>query len=126
MRFITALEGGAAHDWREYLSKLIESSVGELTDIGEPDETILLCENTEGIPDEKTLSLFSGYGKLRILLASPATGSELYAACLFERACLRGKFILPPRALIVFEGLSAVETMASRAEMERIKGIFKK
>lgn len=126
VRFITALEGGAAHDWREYLSKLIESSVGELTDIGEPDETILLCENTEGIPDEKTLSLLTGSGKLRILLASPATGSELYAACLIECASLRGNYMLPPRALIVFEGLSAVETMASRAEMERVKGIFKK
>ena len=126
VRFITALEGGAAHDWREYLSKLIESHGGELADIGEPDETILLCENTEGLPDEKTLSLLSGYGKLRILLASPATGSELYAACLIERACLRGKYVLSPRAILTFDGLSAVETMASRAEMERVKGIFKK
>jgi hypothetical protein len=124
VRFITALEGGAAHDWREYLSKLIESSGGELTDIGEPDVTILICENTEGLPDEKTLSLLSGYGKLRILLASPATGSELYTACLIERACIRGRYALPPRAVLVFDGLNAVEAMASRTELERVRGLF--
>lgn len=126
VRFLTALEGGAAHDWREYLSRLIDSRGGELADIGEPDETILLCENTDGIPDERTLARLSGSGKLRILLASPATGSELYAACLFERTCLRGNYTLPPRALIVFEGLSAVEVMASRAMMERVREVLSK
>ncbi|HWQ98956.1 MAG TPA: hypothetical protein VN538_12815 [Clostridia bacterium] len=123
VRFLTALEGGAAHDWREYLSRLIDSRGGELADIGEQDETILLCENTDGIPDERTLARLTGSGKLRILLASPATGSELYAACLFERACLRGSYTLPPRALTVFEGLSAVEVMASKVEMERVSRI---
>jgi hypothetical protein len=122
VRFITALEGGAAHDWREYLSRLIESKGGELADIGEPDETILLCENTEGLPDEKTLSLLTGFGKLRILLTSPTTGSELYTACLIERACLRGNYMLPPRAILVFDGMSAVEVMASKAKMDRVKG----
>ena len=122
VRLITALEGGAAHDWREYLSRLIDSKGGELLDIGETDETILLCENTEGLPDEKTLSLLAGFGKLRILLASPVTGSELYAACLIERACLRGNYMLPPCAVLVFDGMSAVETMASKAEMDRVKG----
>jgi hypothetical protein len=126
VRFHTALEGGAAHDWREFLSKLIESSGGELADIGEPDETILLCENTEGLPNEKTLSLLTGSGKLRVLVASPTTGIELYATCLLERACLRGSYTLPPRAFLTFDGLSAVEAMASRAEMERVKGLFAK
>jgi len=124
VRFITALEGGAAHDWREYLSRIIESHGGELADIGESDETILLCENTEGLPNEKTLSLLTGSGKLRMLVASPATGDELYTACLIERACLRGSYALPPRAVLAFDGLSAVEVMASRAEMERVKGLF--
>ncbi len=121
VRLITALEGGAAHDWREYLSRLIEQNDGELLDIGETDETILLCENTEGLPDEKTLSLLAGSGRLRILLASPTTGSELYLACLIERACLRGDYLLPPRAALVFDGLSAVEVMASKVEMDRVK-----
>lgn len=124
VRFVTALEGGAAHDWREYLSRLIERNGGEIVDIGEPDETILLCENTESLPGEKTLSLLTGSGKLRVLVASPATGSELYVACLIERACLRGNYALSPRAVLTFDGLSAVEAMASRAEMERVKGIF--
>jgi len=126
VRFVTALEGGAAHDWREYLSRLIERNGGELADIGEPDETILLCENTEGLPNEKTLSLLTGSGKLRVLVASPATGTELYTACLIERACLRGSYVLPPRAVLAFDGLSAVEAMASRAEMERVKALFAK
>ena len=121
VRFVTALEGGIAHDWREYLSRLIEQNGGELLDIGETDETILLCENTEGLPNEKTLSLLAGSGKLRILLASPTTGSELYLACLIERACLRGNYTLPPHAALVFDGMSAVEVMASKAEMDRVK-----
>lgn len=124
VRFITVLEGGAAYDWREYLSRLIESKGGELADIGEPDETILLCENTEGLPDERTLSLLASSGQLRILLTSPTTGSELYLACLIERACLRGNYMLPPRAILVFDGMSAVETMASKAEMDRVNAQF--
>jgi len=121
VRLVTALEGGVAHDWREYLSRLIESKGGELLDIGETDETILLCENTEGLPNDKTLLLLAGSGRLRILLASPATGSELYTACLIKRACLRGNYMIPPRAILVFDGMSAVETMASKAEMDRVK-----
>jgi len=124
VRLITALEGGAAHDWREYLSRLIEQNGGELLDIGETDETILLCENTEGLPNEKTLSLLAGSGRLRILLASPTTGSELYLACLIESMCLRGNYMLPPRTVLVFDGMSAVEVMASKLEMDRVKAHF--
>jgi len=123
-RFLTALEGGAAHDWCGYLARVVENAGGELEDIGEPDETILLCENTAGLPDEKTLSLLQGSGNLRLLLASPATGSDLYTACILERACLRGDYALPPRAVLVFDGMSAVEAMASKVEMERVKGFF--
>ena len=125
-RFLTALEGGAAHDWRGYLARVVENTGGALEDIGELDETILLCENTSGLPDEKTVSLLHGSGRLRLLLASPATGSDLYTACIIERACLRGNYALPPRAVLVFDGMSAVEAMASKVEMERVKGIFVK
>ncbi len=120
-QFLTALEGGAAHDWRGYLARAVENTGGALEDIGEPDESILLCENTTGLPDEKTLSLLHGSGRLRLLLASPATGSDLYTACILERACLRGDYFLPPRAVLVFDGMSAVEAMASKVEMKRIK-----
>ena len=124
VRFLTTLEGGAAFDWRGFLTRLVAQAGGEMEDIGTPDETILLCENSDGLPDEKTLSLLSGAGLLRMLIASPATGSDLYAACLFERACLRGNYVLPPRTVLVFDGMSAVEAMASRAEMERVKELF--
>ena len=126
VRFRTTLEGGAAFDWRGFLARVVSQAGAEMEDIGTPDETILLCENSDGLPDEKALSLLSGAGLLRLLIASPATGSELFTACLLERACLRGNYALPPRAVIVFEGLSAVEAMASRAEMERVKGFFVK
>ena len=43
-------------------------------------------------------------------------------AALLERACLRGGYSLAPRGVIVFEGKSAVEVLASKAEMERVKG----
>ncbi len=121
VRFLTTLEGGAAFDWRGFLARLVAQAGGEMEDIGTPDETILLCENSAGLPDEKTLSLLSGSGLLRLLIASPATGSALFAACLLERACLRGNHVLPPRAVLVFEGMSAVEAMASKTEMERVK-----
>ena len=126
VRFLSALEGGAAFDWRGFLARVVSQAGAEMEDIGTPDETILLCENVDGLPDEKTLSLLTGKGVLRLLIASPATGSELYTACLLERACLRGGYALAPHAVIVFESVSAVEAMASRAEMERVKGIFVK
>lgn len=126
VRFLTTLEGGASFDWRGYLARLVETSGGAMEDIGTPDETILLCENENGLPDEKTLSLLSGAGLLRLLIASPETGGALYTACLIEQACLRGSYALPPHAVLVFDGVSAVEAMASRAEMERVKGFFAK
>jgi hypothetical protein len=125
VRFLTTLEGGAAFDWRGFLTRLVAQAGAEMEDIGTPDETILLCENSDGLPDEKTLSLLSGSGLLRLLIASPATGSELFVACLFERACLRKNHVLPPHAVLVFEGMSAVEAMASKAEMEKVNAMFR-
>lgn len=126
VRFSTALEGGIAHDWRELLSRMIAERGGGLEDIGETDETILLCENTDGLPGEKTLSLLNAKGALRLLLASPSTGSDLYTFAVMERACLRGNYALPPRAVIAFEGMSAVEALASKREVERLKNAMTK
>ena len=124
LRLLTALESGAAHDWRALLSRIALLRGGELIDIEEPYESVLLCENTQGLPDEKTLSLIQEGGSLRILLASPAMGSELYIACLIERACLTGNYALAPRAILVFEGMSAVEVPASKREIERVKAML--
>ncbi|NLI54467.1 MAG: hypothetical protein GX417_09120 [Clostridiales bacterium] len=121
MRFDTALEGGAAHDWRSALTRAISAVGGELTDEADAEQTILLCENADGLPDERTLALLCGGGKVRFLIASPSAGGELYAAALVERVCLRGDFALPGKALILFEGLSAVEALANRTELERVK-----
>jgi len=121
VRFSTALEGGAAHDWDSAIISMVADFGGELEDITVPDRTILLCENTDGLPSEKTLSLLSAQGQLRLILASPATGSDLFTAAIMERACLRGNYTLPPRAVIVFDGMSTVEVLASKREMERVK-----
>lgn len=124
LRLLTTMESGAAHDWRALLSQIAGQRGGELIDIEEPYVSVLLCENTQGLPDEKTLSLFQEGGRLRILLASPAMGSELYIACLIERACLAGNYALAPRAVLVFEGMSAVEVPASKRETERLKAML--
>ncbi len=121
LRLLTALESGTVHDWQTLLSRMAELRGGELMDIDEPYVSVLLCENTQGLPDEKTISLIHEGGRLRILLASPAMGSELYIACLIERACLTGNYALAPRAVLMFEGLSAVEVPASKRETERVK-----
>ena len=123
-RFMTALEAGSARDWRDLIARSVELSDECPAKQDLPSQTVLLCENENGLPEEKTLSLLTDSGSLRILLASPATGSELYLACLLERACLRGNYALPPRAVLCFEGLSAVEVLASKAELERVKGML--
>ena len=121
LRLLTALESGTAHDWRTLLSRMTGLRCGELMDVDEPYAPVLLCENTQGLPDEKTLSLLDGGGKLRIFLASPAMGSDLYIACLIERACLTGNYALVPRGVLVFEGISAMEVPMNRRETERVK-----
>lgn len=124
VQLVTALDDGIARDWRMTIQQLLTQSGGECADTNESEETILLCENTAAMPDEKTLSLLKDRGALRVLLASPATGSELYAACLIEHACLRGDYSLAPHAFVVFEGMSAVEVAASKEEMARMRETF--
>jgi hypothetical protein len=125
VRFLTALDEGTANDWRGALNRICSASGGALTDEADAEETLLLCENTGGLPDEKTLSLLDGGGWIRFLIASPTPGSDLYTAALFERACVRGNYGLPPRAVAVFEGKSAVEAHASGREMEKLPPLFK-
>lgn len=125
VRFACALDAGVTNDWRAAIRRMLAASNVELSeDDAETEETILLCENTDGLPDSRTLALLKGSGEMRFLVASPATGGELYAASLMERACLRGKYALPPHAVTLFEGLSAVEVLASRAEMGRVKAVL--
>lgn len=120
VRLLNALEGGEAHDWRNAIEHMINKKGGELADIGEPDETMLLCENNKGLPDEKTLSLLDGSGAIRLLIASPATGQELFVASLFARACLRGNYSLLPYAIVLFEGISAVEVIAGHIPIDQL------
>ena len=114
-RFLTTLETGISRDWRIAIARYTD--LCEDTPNGEDfaRQTILICENATGLPDETTLALLNDSGELRILLASPEADSEL------ERAVLRGNYALPPHAVLVFEGLSAVEALSSKGEMERVK-----
>lgn len=121
VRFATALEGGAARDWSGVLEGIITSSGGVWEDIIAPDETILLSENTSGLPEERVLARLDAAGTLRLLLASPTPGGDLYASAIIERACIRGAYALAPRAVLVFEGLSSVEVLASKRELERVR-----
>ena len=125
VRFATALEGGAAHEWSGVLEEIVTASGGTFEDIIAPDETILLCENTDGLPEERTQALLNASGTLRLLLASPTPGGDLYASAIIERACMRGNYSLAPRGVLAFEGLSAVEVLASKRELERVKKIFR-
>ena len=85
----------------------------------------MLCANTDGLPEERTQALLNASGTLRLLLASPTPGGDLYASAIIERACIRGNYSLAPRGVLAFEGLSAVEVLASKRELERVKGIFR-
>ena len=124
-RLATALDAGTGNDWRAAIRRMLAAGSAALSeDDSETEETILLCENAEGLPDAATLAQLRGEGRVRFLVASPSTGAELYLAALLERACLRGGYSLAPRGVIVFEGKSAVEVLASRAEMERVKALL--
>ena len=65
-----------------------------------------------------------GSGRLTCLVASPAAGGELYSLALLDQACVRGGYSLAPEGMLVFEGMSAVEVLSSKAEMERVKTCF--
>ena len=124
-RLASALDVGTANDWRAAIHRMLTAGSATLSeDDSETEDTIFLCENTDGLPDAGTLAQCKGSGRARFLIASPATGAELYLAALFERACLRGGYSLAPRGVLVFEGKSAVEVLASRVEMERVKRMF--
>lgn len=124
VRLVTALSGGAAEDWRIALARMLEPAKSDLADAPTAAHTILLAENTAGLPDEKTLQLLkNGGGRLSCLIASPAMGGELYALALLDQACARGGYALSPEGMLVFEGMSAVEALASRAELERVKAM---
>ena len=124
-RLASALDAGTANDWRAAIRRMLSAGSATLSeDDSETEEIIFLCENTDGLPDASTLAQCKGGGRVRFLIASPATGAELYLAALFERACLRGGYSLAPRGLLVFEGKSAVEVLASKAEMGRVRTIL--
>jgi len=122
IRVASALDAGTKNDWRGVIRRMMADCEMELSeDDAESEDTIVLCENTDGLPDAKTLALLSGGGRIRFLIASPDTGGELYTAALLERACLRGKYSLAPCGITLFEGKSAVEALANRVELERVK-----
>lgn len=104
IRFASALDAGTKNDWRGAIRRMIADREMELSeDDAETENTILLCENTDGLPDAKTLALLGGGGRIRFLIASPETGGDLYTAALLERACLRGKYSLAPCGITLFE-----------------------
>ena len=122
IRFASALDAGTKNDWHGVIRRMMADCEMELSeDDAESEDTIVLCENTDGLPDAKTLALLCGGGRIRFLVASPETGGDLYTSALFERACLRGNHSLAPGSITLFEGKSAVEALASRVELERVK-----
>ncbi len=121
VRLATLLEDGAANDWHKLLARTAADVGGEFADSTEAESTIMLCENATGLPDEATLSLLDGSGRIRFWIASPEDGSELYLLALLERACVRGSYALAPRGVAVFDGLNAVEAIADQAEAVRIR-----
>ena len=125
VRLLSPLTGGTAKDWRSALTRILTESGAVLTEDEHAQRSILLVENTSGLPDERTLALLRrGSGRLTCLVASPAAGSELYSLALLDQACVRGGYSLAPEGMLVFEGMSAVEILAGKAEMERVKTCF--
>jgi hypothetical protein len=92
------------------------------------DETLLLLENDQNIPDEKTLRALDDPrgGPLRCLLASPWLGAELFCMLVLERACLQGAFALAPNGFTVCDGLTAGEALAIGASFNKVKRAFQK
>ena len=125
VRLISPLTGGLAKDWRSAMARMLTESGATLTEDEHALRTILLVENTSGLPDERTLALLRrGSGRLTCLVASPAAGGELYSLALLDQACVRGGYSLAPEGMLVFDGMSAVEVLAGKAEMERVKACF--
>lgn len=121
-RVVSPLAGGTAQDWRAVLARFVSEFGGKLTEEANAEGTILLAENTDGLPDERTLALLKrGSGRLTCFVASPAIGGELYTLALLDQACVRGGYLLAPEGMLVFEGMSTVEAFASKVELERVK-----
>ncbi len=122
VRLLSPLTGGTAKDWRSALTRILTEYGAVLTEDEHAQRSILLAENTSGLPDERTLALLRrGSGRLTCLVASPAAGSELYSLALLDQACVRGGYSLAPEGMLIFEGMSAIEVLASKAELERVK-----
>jgi hypothetical protein len=122
VRLASSLTGGAVKDWRSALSRILAEDGSALTEGDDATHTILLAENTSGLPDERTLALLKrGSGRLTCLIPSPVAGGELYSLALLDQTCVRGGYSLSPEGMLVFEGLSAVEVLSSKAELERVK-----
>jgi len=122
VRLLSPLTGGPAKDWRSAIARVLTESGTTLTEDEHAPRTILLAENTSGLPDERTLALLRrGSGRLTCVVATPAAGGELYSLALLDQACVRGGYSLAPEGMLVFEGMSAVEVLAGKAEMERVK-----
>lgn len=115
----------AARDWqsaltREFVFRGMEPVEAE----NDPAEhTFLLCENASGLPGHKTLAVLDDLrgGGLRVVVASPHIGAELFVLLVLDRACLQGSYTLEPKAFTLLEGVSAQEAFAGKAEFERVK-----
>ncbi|MEA4869291.1 MAG: hypothetical protein VB062_01485 [Christensenella sp.] len=122
IRLSSALDAGTKNDWCGVIRRMVAGCEIEISeDDAETDDTILLCENNDSLPDSRTLALLGGSGRIQFLIASPGTGGDLYTAVLFERACLRGEYSLVPGGITLLEGKSAVEALASKGELELVK-----
>ena len=122
VRLISALEPGATQDWRGALARICAAAGGVFAEDEDAENTILLCENTTGLPSERTLALLNGgSGCLSCIVASPIVGGELYSLALLSQISARGDFSLAPNGITLFDGLSAGEALSGRQEMERLK-----
>ena len=116
----------AARDWRSALARefVFHGMEPVEAENERAEHTFLLCENTSGLPDHKTLAVLDDPrgGGLRVAVASPHIGAELFALLVLDRACLQGSFTLEPKAFTLLEGVTAQEAFAGKAEFERVKG----
>ena len=116
----------AARDWRSALTRefVFRGMEPVEAENERAEHTFLLCENTSGLPDNKTLAVLDDPrgGGLRAAVASPRLGAELFALLVLDRACLQGSYTLEPKAFTLLEGVSAQEAFAGKAEFERVKG----
>lgn len=126
VRIALPLENAAAaRDWQSALTRgFVFRGMEPVEAENDPAEhTFLLCENTSGLPDAKTLAVLDDLrgGGLRVAVVSPHIGAELFALLMLDRACLQGSFTLEPKAFTLLEGVSAQEAFAGKAEFERVK-----